>query len=137
MYWTCLLAILASCGSRSLRPIDIDATDVCARCKMAMSEKWYAAEMIDGDGNVRKFDNVDCMIRYAAANGIEDKSAVFFVMDSEGRKWLNARKAFLVKSVSIPGPMGDGILATDDSALAGSLARRFAGRILRLDELWR
>jgi len=110
---------------------------MCAQCKMAISEKRYAAEMAGVDGNVMKFDNIDCMVRYGAAHGLKDEAAAWFVMDSDGKEWLDARQAFLVKSTSIPGPMGSGVLATRDSASAEDLARRFSGRVLRFEDLWR
>jgi copper chaperone NosL len=104
---------------------------------MAISEKRYAAEMTDGEGNVIKFDNIDCMVRYAAANGLRANAVAWFVMDSDGREWLDAGQAFLVKSASIPGPMGSGILAVRDSAVAENMARRLSGRVLRFEDLWR
>ena len=104
---------------------------------MAISEKRYAAEMTDMDGNVVKFDNIDCLVRYAAAHGMKDKAVAWFVMDSDGREWLDARQAFLVKSASIPGPMGSGVLAAKNSAVAEDLARRFSGQVLRFEDLWR
>jgi len=133
----CLLLLATGCGNRLPRPAEIDATDMCAQCKMAISEKRYAAEMTDMEGNVIKFDNIDCMVRYAAAHGLNDKAAAWFVMDSEGGEWLDARQAFLVKSASIPGPMGSGVLAIRDSAAAGKMARRFSCRVLRFEDLWR
>ena len=135
MIWFLLSA--ASCGNRSPRPVEIEATDICAQCKMAISEKRYAAEMTDMDGNMIKFDNIDCMARYAAAHGLKDKAAAWFVMDSDGREWLDAHQAFLVKSTSIPGPMGSGVLAVRDSAAADDLAHRFSGHVLRFEDLWR
>lgn len=133
----CLLLIAASCGNQPPRPVEIEATDICAQCKMAISEKRYAAEMIDLEGNVFKFDNVDCMVRFAASHGLKDKAAAWFVMDSDGREWLDARQAFLVKSATIPGPMGSGVLATKDSTAAGHLARRFSGQVVRFEDLWK
>lgn len=133
----CLLLIAASCGNRPPQPVEIEATDICAQCKMAISEKRYAAEMTGADGNAIKFDNVDCMVRYAAAHGLKDKAAAWFVMDSDGREWLDARQAFLVKSATIPGPMGSGVLATKDSTAAGDLVRRFSGQVVRFEDLWK
>jgi copper chaperone NosL len=133
----CLLLIATSCGNRSLRPVEIEAADMCAQCKMAISEKQYAAEMADMDGNLMKFDNIDCMVRYAVSHGLKDKVAAWFVMDSDGREWLDANQAFLVKSTSIPGPMGSGVLAVKDSAAAEDLAHRFSGRVLRFEDLVR
>ena len=133
----CLLLIATGCGNRLPWPAEIDTSDMCAQCKMAISEKRYAAEMTDGEGNVIKFDNIDCMVRYAAANGLRANAVAWFVMDSDGREWLDARQAFLVKSASIPGPMGSGVLAIRDSAAAETMASRFSGRVLRFEDLWR
>lgn len=110
---------------------------MCAQCKMAISERRYAAEIAGVDEDVIKFDNIDCMVRYAAANGLREKAPAWFVMDSEGKEWLDARQAFLVKSASLPGPMGSGVLALKDPAAAKELARRFTGRVLRFDDLWK
>ena len=127
---------MTGCASRSPQPVNVDADDMCAQCKMAISETRYAAELVDAESNVIKFDNIDCMVRYASAHDLKNKAAAWFVMDSEGKQWLDARQALLVKSASIPGPMGSGILAGKDNAAAEELARRFSGEILRFDRLW-
>jgi copper chaperone NosL len=103
---------------------------------MAISEKRYAAEMADRDGNVIKFDNIDCMVRYASGRGPKDKAVTWLVMDSDGREWLDALQAFFVRSASIPGPMGSGVLAVKDRTAVDDLAKRFSGQILRFDDLW-
>jgi copper chaperone NosL len=132
----CLLLIAAGCGNQLPRPAEIEENDMCAQCKMAISEKQYAAEMVDRDGNVYKFDNLDCLVRYVSGHALKEKAAAWFVMDSDGKQWLDSRQAFLVKSASIPGPMGSGILAVKDQATAGGLAQRFAGQILYFEDLW-
>ena len=131
----CFLLIGAGCGNRSPQPVDIEASDICAQCKMAISEKRYAVEMIDTDGNVIKFDNMDCMVRYVSAHDLKNKAAAWFVMDSDGKEWLDARQVWLVKSASIPGPMGSGVLAVKDRVAAGALSQRFSGQVLRFDDL--
>ena len=110
---------------------------MCAQCKMAISEKRYAAEMVDPEGDVIKFDNLDCMVRYASGRSLKDKAAAWFVMDSDGRQWLDARQALLVKSATIPGPMGSGTLAAKDAATAQQLALHFSGQVLHFEDLWR
>ena len=108
----------------------------CAQCKMAISEKRYAAELAEPDGGIVKFDNVACLIRYASAHGMKETAGAVWLMDNEGQHWLDARQAFLVQSARIPGPMGDGILAASDPSAADNLAKRFAGaRILRFEDL--
>ena len=110
---------------------------MCAQCKMAISEKRYAAELVDADNNVVKFDNMNCMLRYAASQNLRHKAVAWFVMDSEGREWLDARQALLVKSSSIPGPMGSGFLALKDPARADQVAKHFSGQVLHFDDLWK
>lgn len=132
----CLLLIAVGCANRSPRPVEIDADDMCAQCKMAISEKRYAAELADGDGNMIKFDNIDCMVRYASSHGLRDKAAAWFVADSEGKQWLNARETLFVKSASIPGPMGSGVLCTLNQAQANQLAQHFSGQVVHFDDLW-
>jgi copper chaperone NosL len=46
-------------------PVDIDPGDMCQSCKMAISQKKYAAEFVDKDGGVFKFDDIGCMFRFA------------------------------------------------------------------------
>jgi copper chaperone NosL len=133
----CLLLAAVSCTHRPPRPVELEATDMCAQCKMAISEKRYAAEIVDRDGNVIKFDNVGCMARYASAHDLKAQAAAWFVMDSDGREWLDARQALLVKSASIPGPMGSGILASKEQTKAEDLAKKFSGQTIRFDDLWK
>jgi hypothetical protein len=89
----CLLLFAASCGNRSPRPVEIEATDMCTQCKMAISEKRYAADLTDMDGNVIKFDNIDCMVPYAAAHGLKDKAAAYAAMVSTARRRPPTRMA--------------------------------------------
>lgn len=132
----CLIVIAVGCANRPLRPVEIEADDICAQCKMAISEKRYAAEMADTDGNVIKFDNIDCMVRYAASHGLREKAPAWFVADSDGKQWLDARETLFVKSAAIPGPMGSGVLCTRDQTQANQLAQHFSGQVLHFDDLW-
>jgi copper chaperone NosL len=132
-----LLLALVSCGNRSPQPAEIDASDICVQCKMAISERRYAAELTDAEGNVLKFDNVDCMVRYAAIHDLQTHAGAWWIMDSEGKEWLDLRQSLLVRSSSIPGPMGSGVLAVKDQASAQALAHRFSGQIIRFEDLWK
>ena len=126
-----------SCANRSLQPAEIDASDICAQCKMAISEKRYAAELADAEGNIMKFDNVDCMARYAAAHNLQSRATAWWVVDSQGNEWLDLRHATLVRSASIPGPMGSGVLAAKDEASAQTIVQRFSGKIIHFEDLWK
>ena len=91
----CLLLVTTGCSNRSPQPVEIETADVCAQCKMAISEKRYAAEMADVEGNVIKFDNVDCMVRYVSGHDLKDKAAAWFVVESTGEKMARCAQGFL------------------------------------------
>jgi copper chaperone NosL len=120
-----LFLFLAACGSGTVKPVDIEANDMCSFCKMAISEKQFAAEIIDQDDNALKFDDIGCMLRYRQAQGDKLKPAAVFVADVETRQWVSADKAFYVRSTTMKTPMASGIVAYSSSAKAGPSAVRF------------
>ncbi|HWP48033.1 MAG TPA: nitrous oxide reductase accessory protein NosL [Candidatus Limnocylindrales bacterium] len=132
-----LLIILIACQSQQLQPVDIEAGDMCSFCKMAISEKRYAAEFIDQDGTVFKFDDIGCMIRFIQERGLKDKIAVYFVTDYDNLKWLNAEPSSYVKSEAIPSPMASGLVAFKDRLKAEEFSRKYRGQILTFEDLWR
>ncbi len=132
-----LLVVLAACTTRPAQPVEIDSADVCAFCKMAISEKRYAAEMIDAGGNVLKFDDIGCMIRFAEQRGWIGQPPTRFVRDYDTQVWLEASRATFVRSSEIASPMANGLIAVQDPAKAKQHAARFHGTVHSLAELWK
>ncbi len=85
--------------------------DVCERCKMVLSERKYAAEIINPDtGKVYKFDDIGCATLWLEEEHIPWKDrAKIWVTDAKTGEWLDARKA-LYTDDSIT-PMAYGIAA--------------------------
>ncbi len=102
---------------------------------MAISEKRYAIELIDSDGNAAKFDNLDCMIRFAKERGVKNAGSVY-LMDNSGKGWIRADEAYLVKSEQIHGPMGSGVVSFSALSAAEELAARYSARVRRFHEFW-
>src|SRR5437899_6810099 len=88
-----LLLSMTACENASLRPVDIEAADMCAWCKMAISEKRYAAEAIDNEGNAFKFDNAACMVHFVLDRKLRSSIAAYYIADYETRAWIDAHKA--------------------------------------------
>ena len=85
--------------------------DMCERCKMVVSERKYAAEIIDPKTNkAYKFDDIGCAVLWLEEEHIPwaDK-AIIWVTDASTGEWLNARKA-LYTDDSIT-PMAYGVAA--------------------------
>jgi copper chaperone NosL len=110
---------------------------MCAFCKMAISQKRYAAELVEGGGNVFKFDDIGCMIHFAKQRGWIGHPPARFVHDYDSTEWLEAGRASFVLSPEIPSPMASGLLAVRDPVSAERYAARFHGRVRSLGDLWK
>src|SRR6266540_3325651 len=78
-----LLLISWGCGTPSLKPVEIEATDMCSFCRMAVSEPRYAAEIVDREENVYKFDDIGCMVRFLKTH--QTQGAAMFVRGYRGQ----------------------------------------------------
>jgi len=69
--------------------------DMCERCKMAVSERKFAFEIIDPKtGKAYKFDDIGCGVLWLDEEKIpwRDK-AIMWVTDAKTGEWIDARKA--------------------------------------------
>jgi copper chaperone NosL len=130
-----MMFVLANCQSATLEPAAIEANDMCAFCRMSISEKQYAAELIDRDGEVFKFDDIGCMANFRKEKKNDGSIRATFVMDFERREWLRADDAFYVRSAELKTPMSGGIVALKDESNAQATAAKYQGTILRFTEL--
>ena len=124
-----MLLITVSCGKPDWKPAPIAAGDACAFCKMAISEKRYAAQFLDPDGQATMFDEIGCMMSFLK-NRPRNEVAAMFVTDYPTRQWIAADKAYYVRSSSYRTPMAGGIVAFQDAARAKEEAAKNKG------ELW-
>ncbi|HSE18723.1 MAG TPA: nitrous oxide reductase accessory protein NosL [Pyrinomonadaceae bacterium] len=130
-----MMFVLASCQSATLEPVLIEANDMCAFCRMSISEKQYAAESIDRDGEVSKFDDIGCMANFRKQKKDDTSAGATFVMDFERREWLKGEDAFYVRSPELKTPMSGGVVAFKDESNARAAAGKYHGTMLRFAEL--
>ncbi len=130
-----IMFALVNCRSATLEPVAIEANDMCAFCRMTISEKRYAAELMDQDGEVSKFDDIGCMANFRKQKTNDGSIRATFVMDFERREWLKAEDAFYVRSSEFKTPMSGGIVAFKDEANAQQAAATYRGTMLRFAEL--
>jgi copper chaperone NosL len=128
--------VLANCQSVP-EPIAIEANDMCAFCRMSITEKRYAAELIDGDGEARKFDDIGCMANFMKQKQNDGTIRATFVMDFEQREWVKAEDALYVRSPEFKTPMSGGIVAFKNESSAQAAAAKYQGTMLRFAEVTR
>jgi copper chaperone NosL len=130
-----MMIVLANCQSATLEPIAIEPNDMCAFCRMSISEKRYAAELIGEDGEASKFDDIGCMANFKKQKKNDDSIRASFVMDFETREWLKAEDAFYVRSSEFKTPMSGGIVAFKHESNAQAAAAKYQGAMLRFAEV--
>jgi copper chaperone NosL len=69
---------------------------------MAISQKKYAAELVDHDGTAFKFDDIGCMFRFVKQRALKDKVEAWFVTDYRSQRWLPAENATRRQRCRVP-----------------------------------
>jgi copper chaperone NosL len=100
---------------------------------MAVSQPRYAAEIVDREENVYKFDDIGCMRRFLQEHRLQ--SAAVFVRDYTGAGWISAPAALYVRAESIPSPMGGHTIAFQRRPAAEAHARELQGAVLSWEKL--
>jgi copper chaperone NosL len=116
-------SLLPACSGKVPAPVSVnEAADTCAACGMTVRNNGFAAELLNRDGQVLKFDDAGCLLRYFGEHP-ELKKAFAFVQDRNTREWVPATEAFYVTSAEDPTPMGSGIHAYGKEASAAIFAK--------------
>ncbi|BBG66337.1 nitrous oxide reductase maturation protein, outer-membrane lipoprotein NosL [Hydrogenimonas sp.] len=93
--------------------------DMCERCKMAVSDRNYAVEVVDPKTHKHyKFDDIGCALLWFKENGYGwMKDAVIWVNDAKTGEWIDAKKAYYTTGNVTP--MGFGFAAYKSPDEAG------------------
>lgn len=116
----CALAAIG-CGSGGVRPVEFYPEDMCAACRMAISDARFASEIIDADGTALKFDDIGCLLSYRAKLKPSAIAAVY-LKDYETLEWVPYEKSTIVET-GVATPMASGRLAFSSSERATAFAR--------------
>lgn len=118
----CVLPLVgAGCAGGEIRPVELYPEDMCAACRMAISDARFASEIIEKDGTVHKFDDIGCLLKFRERGG-ESQIAAIFLKDYETLAWVPYEKSTIVET-GIATPMASGRVAFAASDRAGAFAR--------------
>ncbi len=113
--------LTAGCRVTESKPVDIYPEDICAFCKMAFSDQRFAAEIIKEDGEVLKFDDIECMNEFTL-HSPSVKIAALYYKDFDSKEWIPSTGTYVVKT-DLSSPMGSGKVAFRDSLRAEEFLR--------------
>ncbi|MBF0380491.1 MAG: hypothetical protein HQL69_05695 [Magnetococcales bacterium] len=89
--------------------------DFCERCRMLLSDRHYAAQILDAKGKYHLFDDPGEMLLSFAQKYNKDPKAKLYVTDSKSGKWLNARTAYYTSGHLSPMGFGYGAIEKQTS----------------------
>lgn len=130
-----ILLIPAACQTTKITPVALAPEDMCSYCRMAISEKQYAAEVIDSDGGAFKFDDIGCMVNFVQSKKSKAPIAAYFVMDFDKRDWVKAEDAYYVRTSEVTTPMNGGIIAFSTQSQAQQAVDKYRGKLLRWKDI--
>ncbi len=129
--WLVLAAALPiGCGGGRPEPVEIALNEeICSHCRMAVSQRQFAGEVVTPSGRVDYFDDIGCLAAWFRQQQPAAGASVF-VVDYEDGEWLAAELAQYVVSEAVSTPMGSGLTAFANRERAAAAAKRFPGRVL-------
>ena len=134
---TLLLTALSACTTPASDPQPPEITygqDMCDQCGMVIGEARFAAAILLSSNKYLKFDDIGEMLAYKKARP-ETQVEAWFVHDYNSEEWLRGESAFFVRSTSLQTPMGTGIVAFKERAVADKFAAENNGIVFNLKEI--
>lgn len=108
------LLFLTACHGTP-EPVEVDVrNDACAWCRMGVSDRRTAAQLVAPLEEPRFFDDVGCLRDYLAGGATVPAGAVAYVADHRTREWVLAARAAYAQTPALATPMSSGIAAWAD-----------------------
>jgi len=108
---TLFLLLLSACISQDPKEINLH-TDECAYCKMVVSDRQFASQLVSDKGKSYPFDSIECMAAYAYQTPDIAENANLYVTDYTQRgEWLPLNRADIYHAEGVPSPMGLSLFA--------------------------
>lgn len=102
---------ISACGNSGPEKINLNKDD-CDNCKMSISDKRFACEIVTEKGRVYKFDDISCMISFTQENKDKANNASFYIQDYLTPNELTQHNNLIfVEGENVNSPMGGNIAA--------------------------
>lgn len=128
-----LMLMLSSCTTGP-QPIKV-GIDSCVFCKMTIADKKFGGEIITKKNKVFKFDDIHCLISFKKDIKAEDIKAVYLIKYNSPNDFIEASKAFLLKSEELRSPMAGNVAAFDNEESLQTVSKKLSGSIVKWEEV--
>ncbi len=128
---TAFVLTTASCAGVQPRDLVVNE-DVCAHCKMQISDPRFGSQIVTTTGRQLVFDSPECLAAFLGQTPA-DKVASTWVLDVENvGRWVNAEEAGYLLDANLRSPMGR-ITAFASPAAAQAAQERLGGTLIDWD----
>jgi nitrous oxide reductase accessory protein NosL len=129
-----MLLLLMSCQQAVQPPTIRYGEDACANCRMLINEAPYACAIETEAGEVRKYDDFNCMF----LDSERVKPMRYWVHHHDKPdQWLDGEKAFYVRADALQTPMGSRTLAVATREEADRKAKQLKGKVFPFEAIRR
>jgi copper chaperone NosL len=107
---------LSACSPGMPEPVAIVlGQDVCAQCRMVISSRATAAQIVSPGEEPRLFDDLGCL-RSDTTRALPPPGSVIVVADHVTGEWVKVDEAVLTEVPGLQTPMGSGLVAHRSAA---------------------
>ncbi len=135
LFLLAVVIVVGGCDSTVMQPVEFYPEDMCSTCKMAISDKRFAGELVSSEGTVQKFDDLGCMFRQLSKAPDAGRTVSGFVVDFEDRGWVGMTEARYLRSEMVKTPMRSGLVAFRDASEAEAAGAKYGGQVLSYAEI--
>ncbi|MDR0793324.1 MAG: nitrous oxide reductase accessory protein NosL [Chitinophagaceae bacterium] len=111
--------------------------DVCAYCKMTVSDVRFGGEIVTSKGKCYKFDDAKCLLNFMKESGNTNLSVknIYFVNFVPEHTLIKKEEAFFIKTDSLKTPMGGNIAVFSSKEKMDEVRKEFDAKELTWDKL--
>jgi copper chaperone NosL len=110
------LTAATACAGDPPAPVPIEPGTACAFCKMIVSDKRFASEVLAPHEEPVFFDDLACLARFLANAGAIQPNTRIYVADHRSGSWIPAGRAVYTQVADTSAPMGSKIVAHESAA---------------------
>ena len=107
-------AIVVACtsGPPLPAPLDTRGSEICRWCRMVISDRRFAAQIVASGYDPLFFDDIGCMANYLKKGANVPPRFVAYVADYRQEGWVPANEAVYFRCASFATPMNSELIAT-------------------------
>lgn len=127
---------LVSCDGEP-RPEDlVKGRDLCATCRMPVSDIRFAAQITAPGELPRFFDDPGCFAEFVRSGEVKEKGAVAWVADHRTGTWVRADRAVYTRVENLATPMNHKLVAHESPASRDADPETRGGKPASLQEVF-